>query len=224
MISLEKSAYLASHISRNGLVDTNAVYAKLASILGKALKAEGLSATVAALNALLEPMPGLLITITTGGTLTLGTLSVSTNDTVYFDGLIWVKAQWVSMAAPAASVVLIDNYSLQASDSGGIFLIGTDAKVITLPSTAAGLKYTIVNSGAAGHNIVSVSPAAADGISGTITLASSVVVDAGIVNKDIINTKATTQCGDSITLVGTGVAGTHAWVIVASTGIWAAEA
>lgn len=113
--------------------------------------------------------------------------------------------------------------TLTQEDSGKVFLIGTDALVITLPSTATGLKYTFKNSGAASNNIITVSPAAADGISGTITLAATVVVDAGVVNKDIINTKATSKTGDSITIIGTGVAGTTAWLIDGSTGIWAAE-
>lgn len=120
-------------------------------------------------------------------------------------------------------VILTDNYSLLAEDSGKVFLIGTDAKVISLPATVAGLKYTIINSGAAGNNIVTISPVAADGISGTITLAASVVVDAGVVNKDLINTKTTAKAGDTVTLIGTGVTGTTAWIIVSSTGIWAAE-
>ena len=119
--------------------------------------------------------------------------------------------------------VLDDNYTLTEDDSNGIFCIATDAKVITLPATKAGLKYTIINTGAAGNNIVTVSPQAADGISGTFTLAASVVVDAGVVDKDIINTKATAKAGDSVTLIGTGVAGTTAWIVVASTGIWAAQ-
>ena len=120
-------------------------------------------------------------------------------------------------------VILTDNYSLLAEDSGKVFLIGTDAKVISLPATVAGLKYTIVNSGAAGNNIVTISPVAADGVSGTITLAASVVVDAGVVDKDLINTKATAKAGDTVTLIGTGVTGTTAWIIVSSTGIWAAQ-
>jgi hypothetical protein len=110
-----------------------------------------------------------------------------------------------------------------AADSGMIFGCGTDAKVFSLPATAAGLKYTFVNTGAAGHNALTISPVAADGISGTITLASSVVVDAGVVNKDLINTKATACAGDSVTIIGTGVTGTTAWIILNSTGIWAAE-
>lgn len=120
--------------------------------------------------------------------------------------------------------VLTDNTTLTEDNSGGVFLIATDAKVISLPDTKAGLKYTIINSGAAGNNIVTISPKATDGISGTITLASTVVVDAGVVNKDLINTKATAKTGDCVVLIGTGVAGTSAWIIQSSTGIWAAEA
>lgn len=118
---------------------------------------------------------------------------------------------------------LTDNYTLKEDDSNGIFCIGTDAKVISLPATKAGLKYTIINTGAAGNNIVTISPVAADGISGTITLAATVVVDAGVIGKDLINTKATSNAGDSVVLIGTGVPGTTAWIIQSSTGIWAAQ-
>jgi hypothetical protein len=119
--------------------------------------------------------------------------------------------------------ILTDSATLTEDQSGGVFGIGTDDKVISLPATKAGLKYTIINTGAAGNNIVTISPVAADGISGTITLAATVVVDAGVVNKDLINTKATSKAGDSVTLIGTGVTGTTAWIIVSSTGIWAAQ-
>jgi len=120
--------------------------------------------------------------------------------------------------------VLADNITLTANDSGKVILIATDAKAITLPPTRQGLIYTIVNSGAAGNNIVKVSPIATDGIFGSITLASSVVVLDGTVNKAVQNTKATAQTGDSITLVGTGITGTKAWIVTSSTGIWAKEA
>ncbi len=120
--------------------------------------------------------------------------------------------------------VITDDITLTGNDSGKVFLVGTDAKTITLPATKAGLKFTFVNSGVAGNNIIKVSPVAADGIAGTVTLASSVVVLDGTVNKDAINTKATSKQGDTITIVGTGIAGTTAWVILSSTGIWAREA
>ena len=137
--------------------------------------------------------------------------------------LIKVLAGWVHRAIFSEVVTVTDNITLTADDSGKTFLVGTDAKVITLPSTEAGVKYTFINSGAAGNNIITISPQAADGISGTITLAATVVVDAGVVNKDLINTKATSKCGDTVTLIGTGNAGTSAWIIASSTGIWAAE-
>lgn len=120
--------------------------------------------------------------------------------------------------------VISNDINLTANDSGKILLVGTDAKTIALPSTQAGLIYTFVNIGAAGNNIIKVSPAATDGISGTVTLASTVVVLDGVVNKAAQNTKATTQTGDSLTIVGTGLPGTKAWVVTSATGIWARQA
>lgn len=113
------------------------------------------------------------------------------------------------------------NKTLTREDSGKTFLIGTDALVITLPSTFEGGEFTFINDGAAGNNIITISPQAADGIAGTITLASSVVTRVGTVDTDLVNTKATSTKGNSVKIVGTGVAGTGAWYIVSSTGIWA---
>lgn len=114
--------------------------------------------------------------------------------------------------------------TLSLDDTGKVFLVGTDALTITLPSTNFGTRYTFINSGAAANNIITVSPQAADGIAGTITLAAAVVVLDGTIDKDAINTKASSQAGDCITIVGTGTAGTTAWLVESSTGIWAQEA
>lgn len=76
----------------------------------------------------------------------------------------------VSLAEQSNVVILTASTTLVAGDSGKTFLIGTDALTITLPSTQAGLEFTFVNSGAAGNNIITISPQAADGIAGTITL------------------------------------------------------
>lgn len=116
------------------------------------------------------------------------------------------------------------NATLTTEDSGKTFLVATDALVITLPSTAEGLEYTFMNEGADGANIITISPAAADGISGTATLAATVVELSGVVDKDLINTKASSISGDTATIVGTGTAGTEAWLLKSSTGIWASEA
>ncbi|MBL4705937.1 MAG: hypothetical protein JKY54_15530 [Flavobacteriales bacterium] len=120
-------------------------------------------------------------------------------------------------------VVSVDT-TLRVEDSGKTFMVATDALTITLPSTVKGVEYTFMNSGADGNNIITVSPAAADGISGTATLAATVVVLAGVVDKDLINTKASSITGDTATIVATGTAGTGAWLLKGSAGIWAAEA
>lgn len=127
----------------------------------------------------------------------------------------------VALAEQANYVVLSANTTLTEGDSGKIFGIGTDALTITLPSTQAGLEFTFINIGAAGNNIITISPQAADGIAGTITLASSVVTRVGTVDTDLVNTKASSTKGNSVKIVGTGVAGTGAYYIVSSTGIWA---
>jgi hypothetical protein len=118
-------------------------------------------------------------------------------------------------------VAVTASATLDYEDSGKTILVGTDALVITLPDTKVGVEYTFINSGAAGNNIITISPQAADGIAGTITLAASVVTRVGTVDVDLVNTKATSTLGNSVKIVGTGVAGTGAWFIVSSTGIWA---
>lgn len=116
---------------------------------------------------------------------------------------------------------ITESVTLTAEDSGKVFLVGTDALVITLPATIAGLDYTFINDGAAGNNIITISPAAADGIAGTITLAASIVTRVGTVDTDLVNTKATSTKGNSVRIIGTGETGTGAWYIISSTGIWA---
>lgn len=129
----------------------------------------------------------------------------------------------IDRAVSTEVVTLAANTTITEEDCGKTFLIGTDGVVVSLPATKAGLKYTFVNTGARTTVGFSISPVAADGISGTITLAATVVVDAGVVNKDLKLTKATAEVGDCVELIGTGVTGTKAWIIKSSTGIWAAE-
>jgi len=109
-------------------------------------------------------------------------------------------------------VTKTDNYTVLDTESGYTFAIATDAKVFTLPSTAKGLTYTFVNTGADAAVLLSVSPAAADKIMG----GGMAAVD----NKDCLNTKATAKKYDYVTIVGDGVDG---WIITNKEGIWAAE-
>ena len=112
-----------------------------------------------------------------------------------------------------------------------MFLVGTDALTITLPATKAGVKYTFVNSGAAGNNIITISPNASDAIKGNLnssvganadatTADGLVAISGGADDKDWINTKATSNVGDRVTIVGDGSDG---WWIVDGCGIWVSE-
>jgi len=125
------------------------------------------------------------------------------------------------------SVDVAANKTLVAADSGIVQNVTVDGVVITLPSTADGLSFTIRNAGDAptgaaagtgadGSAAVSVSPAAADGITGNGFTAA--------INKDAINTKATSKVGDEITVNGNGTAGVTAWTITSIRGTWAREA
>lgn len=144
---------------------------------------------------------------------------------IYYDTLSdGTKVQKDSCGVVDDVEVLTANKTLTVADSGKTFSIATDALVITLPSTIIGLEYTFQNGGADGNNIMTISPAAADGISGTVTLAATVVELSGVVDKDLINTKASSISGDAATIRGTGTAGTEAWLLDRSTGIWASEA
>lgn len=111
--------------------------------------------------------------------------------------------------------------TLGLGDSGTVYLVGTDALTVTLPATKKGAKFTFINSGADGNNLITISPNEDDAIIGTIANASADSVSGGVADKDIINTKATANKGDRITLIGDGVDG---WYIVEGVGIWASEA
>ena len=85
--------------------------------------------------------------------------------------------------------------------------------MFTLPSIAIGNTVTFVNTAPDGVAGLSISPAAADGV----TYAGS-----STDNKDLINTKATSKTGDFVTLAS--LDGVVAWQVVAARGVWAKEA
>jgi hypothetical protein len=106
-----------------------------------------------------------------------------------------------------------DNYTVDAQDSGKIIYVDTDAKTITLPAVEAGIQITVVNAGPFGTVAVTISPNAADMIEGADLT--------GADDKDIVNTKATAQRGDFVTLLGANADG---WMVIAQRGTWAREA
>ncbi len=121
---------------------------------------------------------------------------------------------YLKYGTPAMYETISANKTLDVQDNGKVFFVDTDAKVITLPAEATGIKATIVNIGAYGTVAVNVSPAAADMIHAPDL--------AGTDDKDHINTKATAQRGDLVSLisglVATGYSVTH------QIGTWAQEA
>ena len=104
------------------------------------------------------------------------------------------------------------NLVLTAAESGAIVITTAVDINVTLPSTAAGLWYTILAGVASTTTGVQIDPAALDKIIGAgVTPAD---------NKDLINTPATDVVGDAVTLVGDGADG---WYVVDVVGIWARE-
>lgn len=115
------------------------------------------------------------------------------------------------------------NTTLTAADSGKTFNIATDAKTFTLPQITTanlGTEFTFRNTGADGAVALTISPNATDGIFGTVPNAAADSVASGVVDKNLVNTKATANQGDYITLKAVALT---KWIITGGVGIWASE-
>lgn len=120
-------------------------------------------------------------------------------------------------------VTLTNTQTLTDADAGKEYNIATDSLVITLPAITAnniGMEFLFRNSGADGNNIVTLSPASTDGINGSIANAAADSVASGVVNKDLINTKATANNGDYVKLRAVALT---KWFIEGGVGIWASQ-
>jgi hypothetical protein len=128
------------------------------------------------------------------------------------------------LRARSKQETLTTTQDISANQAGSEFNIATDAKVMTLPAIDAnniGMELTFRNTGADGNNTITLSPAAADGINGTIANAAADSVASGAANKDLVNTKATANKGDWCTIKAVAAG---AWYITGGVGIWASEA
>lgn len=107
------------------------------------------------------------------------------------------------------------NYTVITNDdSGKQFISKLDGIVFALGTAADfGNTITFVNVAEDGKAELNISPEALDSID---------YVSSAVVNKDIINTKATSKKGDYVTLASMDGAGS--WQVVAVRGIWAKEA
>ena len=103
--------------------------------------------------------------------------------------------------------------TLDAGDTGKLLWIDTDAFVITLPAIADGYAGgKVVNGGAYGTILISLSPQTADAILGPDMTA--------VVDKDLLNTKATAQRGDAVQL---GIGDADGYVATDINGTWVKE-
>ena len=115
---------------------------------------------------------------------------------------------WAGYIAETVS----DNKTLDEEDTNKVFFVDTDAKAITLPAVA-GMHFAIVNAGAFGAVLVTISPNANDGIASS--------VGASTDNKDLLNTKATANRGDCAVIEAGDATG---WYVTKLVGTWAKEA
>ncbi len=105
------------------------------------------------------------------------------------------------------------NYTVDATDTGTVLWVDTDAVVITLPAVEGINDVVVANAAAYGVSGVAISPNAAD----MIEAAGITAAD----NKDLINTKATARRGD-FARIQYGDA--NGWSAVQVVGTWAREA
>lgn len=145
--------------------------------------------------------------------LTVSTLTVTTAVLTSGSVTSTFSAASGSLLLPSDKTV-VTSTSLTAADSSKMIVVNTTTDVIlTLPSTADGLRYDFFILTTAGSGkLHSISPASADKIMGKGITASD--------NKDLQNTQATAAVGDSVTLVADGADGWYAQNI---SGTWARE-
>ena len=113
---------------------------------------------------------------------------------------------------------------ISESDLGNDHNVAVDALTIGLPLITSGnLGSTIFfrNTGADAAVKLVISPKNTNKIIGSITLAASVFAASGVLDKDVINTKATALKGDWIALRAVSLT---EWYIIGGQGIWASEA
>lgn len=122
------------------------------------------------------------------------------------------KDPYLEYGSPEEYQTVSDNLTLDIQDNGKVLFVDTDAKAITLPAIAVPLNVTIVNIGAFGTVLVTVSPAAADMIHAPDL--------AGTNDKDHLNTKATARRGDLVKITNGDADG---WAVTNQRGIWAQQ-
>ena len=148
------------------------------------------------------------ITVTLGGATVTGGLTV-TGASTFADAVTFTSQ--IVHSSPNSSTITSDT-ALDTNDAGKLIICATDNVTITLPATAAGLTYTIVNTAADGAALITVDTNISDRIIGPNTTGSD--------GKNLSNTKLTHVQGDYIKLMGDSAEG---WRVMELAGTWAAE-
>ncbi len=149
------------------------------------------------------------LTVTAGGVTVGGGVAVTGNST-FADDITYSNAWY---ASNSTKETIVADKTLDAEDTGKIFLCATDSTQFTLPATEAGLTYTIINTQASDSSAeIAFSPHSDDKIMGPDI--------AGVDDKDLINTAASSKSGDMCRIVGDGSLG---WYVTEVTGTWAAQ-
>jgi hypothetical protein len=125
-------------------------------------------------------------------------------------------------------LTLTTTQTLSEANSAREYNIATDALVITLPTISAdniGMELTFRNTGADANNIITLSPASTDAFIGGFPFVTGSTASmnraSGVVNKDFINTKATSKRGDFVVVKAVAVG---EWYIQGGQGVWASQA
>ena len=142
----------------------------------------------------------------------IAVIAAAAADQFVYVALNKFDARIPTFTAGAARITKAANANAAVTESGVCYDCTADNTVITLPATAVGLEFTVMNMAADGAAKVSVDFQAADKSLGGLGIA------AGGDGFQIDNTKATAKKGDFITLVADG---TDGYRIKAIRGTWA---
>ena len=143
---------------------------------------------------------------------------------VYKTAVDGTNKQVQSEGTFAVAETIAANKTITVADSGKEFNIATDALVMTLPLITAsnlGMTFRFRNTGADGNNLITLAPNALDAFHGTVANAAADSVAGGVVDKDFVNTKATSNKGDWIEVTAGALT---EWYVTGGVGIWASEA
>jgi hypothetical protein len=226
-ITLGAACRVGDLISRDGtLADANAN--KPALYVAMRSGASGAEIPVAR-----HALCGKKSTIAAGGIVTAGTHSGAADDVLWLSATggrpsatpvatIGQEVGWVldterfvlepSLEYDANIELVAADKTLDEQDCGKQMYVTADALTVTLPATATGLNFVVVNGMNDGDSLVLVSPNSSDLITGPDY--------AGTDNKDWQNTKATARAGDRLEFMYKAATG---WIVTKVVGTWAQE-